>query len=392
MLNELKQIRSSVEDGTWQYPSEGNWAGAQLYITDNPLEIKDPDPIRKDHIVYTGYAAEVSALICDISDTAKDFIAGIDNFEFYYRLGKKVEIYSKDHNDLKGLLLAVIDEATLIYKLNTGRRYLAYGSNMYEEQMFSRCPDAVMLEKYKVFGYRLALDSKGYATIIEDKDSFIWSLIWLVLPQDEAALDKFEGVRSNSYRKETIKLPAPGSESMSDVFVYISNRDPDTGNRQPGYLDKLIMGAQEHDFPEDYVDMIRSLDRFTEADNIFLFTYGTLMKDRRAHSLMASSEYIGQGRIRGFAIYDLGAYPGIRPCPGGIVTGELYRVDSGEDFQKIRQYEGDGELYVQTRTPVELDSGETVTAVTFVWNAGYETGADDDGLLPLDGSKLWTTK
>lgn len=44
-----------------------------------------------------------------------------------------------------------------------------------------------------------------------------------------------------------------------------------------------------------------------------IFVYGTLMRGESNHRLIASQELEGEGFIRGFNLYNLGYYPGIRP-------------------------------------------------------------------------------
>ena len=64
-------------------------------------------------------------------------------------------------------------------------------------------------------------------------------------------------------------------------------------------------------------------DRFT------LFVYGTLMRGGVRHGLLANAQFLGKTRtLPLYALFDLGAYPGMVPCVGdGVaVAGELYEV------------------------------------------------------------------
>ena len=53
----------------------------------------------------------------------------------------------------------------------------------------------------------------------------------------------------------------------------------------------------------------------------YVFTYGTLMKDRRNHGYMKDAIYIADGELDGYEMYDLGTYPGIIEG-SGTVFGE----------------------------------------------------------------------
>ena len=74
------------------------------------------------------------------------------------------------------------------------------------------------------------------------------------------------------------------------------------------------------------------------------FVYGTLMKGERAEHLLAEASYVGCCQLRDYAMYHLGAYPGIQPCTGEVVYGELYLV-SDQMVQKLDEYEVEGTLY-----------------------------------------------
>jgi gamma-glutamylcyclotransferase (GGCT)/AIG2-like uncharacterized protein YtfP len=48
----------------------------------------------------------------------------------------------------------------------------------------------------------------------------------------------------------------------------------------------------------------------------YLFVYGTLKRGGSRHSLLEGCPFLGHALARGFALYDLGAYPGIVPEMG----------------------------------------------------------------------------
>jgi len=117
---------------------------------------------------------------------------------------------------------------------------------------------------------------------------------------------------------------------------------------------------------------------------MLLFTYGTLMRGNCNHSYMCSSALVGVAVLRDYALYDLGCFPGIRPCAGASVTGELYVLGSQRDFERIRRLEGDGSLYVQHRVTVEMSDRASLPAVVFVYNAPCENDRNAE-----TKSELW---
>lgn len=75
-----------------------------------------------------------------------------------------------------------------------------------------------------------------------------------------------------------------------------------------------------------------------------VFVYGTLMRGQRAHHLLAGGHCLGAFVLENYAMYHLGRYPGIKPCAGERVYGEVYEVDDNA-LEQMDRYEGNGSLY-----------------------------------------------
>jgi gamma-glutamylcyclotransferase (GGCT)/AIG2-like uncharacterized protein YtfP len=98
---------------------------------------------------------------------------------------------------------------------------------------------------------------------------------------------------------------------------------------------------------------------------IKVFVYGTLKKGYRNHRLLEGSNYIGEGKISGYDLYDLGSFPGIIRGKGEVV-GEIYEIDQ-ETLKRVDMLESEGQLY--SRVPVEVSqNGKMVKAATYVFN------------------------
>lgn len=82
-----------------------------------------------------------------------------------------------------------------------------------------------------------------------------------------------------------------------------------------------------------------------------LFVYGSLMKGQYNHTaFLSDAEYLGKASIRGFGLYDLGSYPGIKYAEDVFsVTGELYAVDE-DTYEEVCSLEGNGFLYQNETT------------------------------------------
>ena len=75
-------------------------------------------------------------------------------------------------------------------------------------------------------------------------------------------------------------------------------------------------------------------------------------------------------------MYDLGIYPAAIPDPDGCVWGEVYDMDDpGGVLAALDEIEGYREghiaqsLYTRHLFPVQLDSGETLDAWVYFYNA-----------------------
>ena len=111
---------------------------------------------------------------------------------------------------------------------------------------------------------------------------------------------------------------------------------------------------------------LRGVAMNTEENIHPVFVYGTLMKGQRAAHMLEGSRFGGCFRLKDYAIYNLGRYPGIVPCEGETVQGELYFV-SDEMLARMDEYEEEGSLYL--RKKVTIWAGETSAAAeVYVYN------------------------
>ena len=75
-------------------------------------------------------------------------------------------------------------------------KYIAYGSNMVEEQMAVRCPDARLIGTGYISGARL--EFYLHATVEEtgDQRNRVPVAVWEINQRDEQMLDRYEGYPS----------------------------------------------------------------------------------------------------------------------------------------------------------------------------------------------------
>lgn len=101
-------------------------------------------------------------------------------------------------------------------------------------------------------------------------------------------------------------------------------------------------------------------------NNVPVFVYGTLMKKGSASHYMRDADFLGDATLPGYAMYDLGWYPGILNREGSAVLGEVYLV-SEEMLKDMDRYEGEGFLYMRKTVPVTgLDGYEEAQAYVYL--------------------------
>ncbi|GAP87211.1 hypothetical protein SAMD00023353_2300510 [Rosellinia necatrix] len=96
-----------------------------------------------------------------------------------------------------------------------GSLYFAYGSNLHVAQMASRCPASVFQGRAVLRGYRWQINERGVANVVEstrDSDSdpddsyVVEGLLYRISPEDEASLDRSEGVSQRFYEKRVLRV------------------------------------------------------------------------------------------------------------------------------------------------------------------------------------------
>jgi len=102
----------------------------------------------------------------------------------------------------------------------TSRRlYFAYGSNLNKKQMSERCPNAVPLRAFELLGWKLVF--RGTADIVPVFGCTVCGAFYSITPKDELALDRYEGVGREKYRRESIRI---SSDKNALTYVMAGRR------------------------------------------------------------------------------------------------------------------------------------------------------------------------
>lgn len=103
-----------------------------------------------------------------------------------------------------------------------------------------------------------------------------------------------------------------------------------------------------------------------------LFVYGTLMRNCCNHEpYLRGQKYLGQAVLPGYALYNLGSYPGVVPDSTEKVLGELYEIDASL-LEELDIFEDNGDLYIRRKAKVLLRDA-VLDAEVYVWNGRVRT-------------------
>lgn len=141
--------------------------------------------------------------------------------------------------------------------------YIAYGSNMDENQMSYRCPNARLVGKSEVKGYELLFKGSqtgSYATIEPKENGVVPVLVWQITKADEKSLDIYEGFPTFYYKKN-LEVMVEGEELT--VMVYIMDEKRKLGVPSNRYFSVLDSAYWKFGF--DYSILEKAYDKSVEA-------------------------------------------------------------------------------------------------------------------------------
>jgi gamma-glutamylcyclotransferase len=167
------------------------------------------------------------------------------------------------------------------------RLYFAYGSNLSLSQMASRCPTSTYKSLALLHNYKWVIGPRGYANVIytppssslpsyspshsltegsEGEEDIVYGLLYTLEPEDEALLDRAEGV-PNAYTKHDLDIeivfPDKGTgeeeKEVVKALVYVDEKRKGTGVCKKEYVGRMNRGirdAVEKGMPKSYVENV----------------------------------------------------------------------------------------------------------------------------------------
>lgn len=150
--------------------------------------------------------------------------------------------------------------------------YLAYGSNLHPERLRRRLGYVRLLRTVKLDGFRLSFEKRGrdgsgkcnlYRT--SHGSGVAHGAIFEISRGGKRLLDGIEGL-GKGYREEQLDLN--GSGHREKVFAYVAEHTHIDEELRPysWYRELVVLGAEFHGFPDEYVRSIKSIHALQDAD------------------------------------------------------------------------------------------------------------------------------
>ena len=137
--------------------------------------------------------------------------------------------------------------------------YAAYGSNLDPRQMLLRAPHSPHRGTGWLRGWRLTFGGEdigwegAVATLAEDPSESVFVSIYDLTDTDESALDEWEGVTTDLYRKIRVRVETLDGSALCYVYVLNSFEGGAPSHR---YLEIMTNAAREAGAPDDYIQFL----------------------------------------------------------------------------------------------------------------------------------------
>ena len=136
--------------------------------------------------------------------------------------------------------------------------YFAYGSNMDEVAMRTRCPRARVLGTAQLPRHRFVLMGNGYASVRPTPEAEVHGVLYDLANSDLAPLDDYEDVAGGLYVKAMLPVTR-GDGPARDALVYLGT-DATAGRAiHAGYMEGIATAAAAFALPDGYVAALRAL-------------------------------------------------------------------------------------------------------------------------------------
>lgn len=138
--------------------------------------------------------------------------------------------------------------------------YAAYGSNMDPAQMSQRAPHSPTAGTGWLAGWRLTFGGEEFgpegalATVVEERGSHVFVVLYDVTAEDERNLDRWEGGELGLHKKLRLRVQTLEGSVLAWLYVLDAYEG---GLPAARYLGLLADAAEAAGAPDDYVAELR---------------------------------------------------------------------------------------------------------------------------------------
>jgi gamma-glutamylcyclotransferase (GGCT)/AIG2-like uncharacterized protein YtfP len=133
--------------------------------------------------------------------------------------------------------------------------YFAYGANLDRAHMTRLCPGAEAAGLARLDGHEVFIAAAGFASVRTGKGT-VHGVLWQVSERDFVALDAYESVAINLYRRETKTIRSP--DAAVEAAVYVAS-DERPGRPRASYRAMIVAAARAWSLPDEHVRALETL-------------------------------------------------------------------------------------------------------------------------------------
>ncbi len=143
--------------------------------------------------------------------------------------------------------------------------YFAYGSNMPLARLQQRVPSAKITGVYFIKGYDLRFhmasndgSAKCDAYYTNNSEHCVWGVVFEMLVSERDKLDKAESL-GVGYSDQLVEVVNEKGEKL-EALIYCALLVDHTKKPYSWYVNHVLMGAQQNNLPETYIEKIKSIE------------------------------------------------------------------------------------------------------------------------------------
>ena len=158
----------------------------------------------------------------------------------------------------------------------TGKKYFAYGSNMFVRRLQKRVPGATALGVYTLTAHDLRFhklsnkdcSGKCDAYFTDNPSDAVIGRLFAIDAAEEDALDKIEGL-GKGYEKKEVRVVGENGETET-AFTYYADPECINEHLRPftWYKKHVLVGAKEAELPDDYIKKIEAVAADEDMDSV----------------------------------------------------------------------------------------------------------------------------